>query len=359
MPETQNNEPVHHEHTEHSVHAEHHIHPEHHEAHKPVSNPIRWDIWKIISAVLIVALVVSIVTAGFRSWNFSGKDAVGADALSFINTKLLQGQTTAELKEISEESGLYLMKIVLNGKEMDTYVTKDGALFFPNVIAIADLGNAAAGEAPTPVDLPKSDTPKVELFIMSHCPYGTQAEKGLLPVASLLKGKIDFEIKYVSYAMHGQKELDEQMNQVCIKNEQADKFNAYLTCFLEDGNGARCLNASKIDTVKLAKCVGELDKLYKVTEGFNDKSTWLSGSYPLFNVNKEDSVKYGVQGSPTLVINGQQANSDRSPAAYLKTICAAFNTAPEECAKELSAESYSPGFGYTISKDASGAATCG
>jgi hypothetical protein len=149
------------------------------------------------------------------------------------------------------------------------------------------------------------------------------------------------------------------MNQVCIKNEQADKFNTYLTCFLEDGNGERCLTESKIDTAKLTTCVASLDKTYKITEGFNDKSTWLSGNFPMFNVNKEDNDKYGVQGSPTLVINGAQVNSARSPASYLATICAAFNTAPEECAKELSSESYAAGFGYTVAKDSTGAATCG
>ena len=46
------------------------------------------------------------------------------------------------------------------------------------------------------------------------------------------------------------------------------------------------------------------------------------------------------------MINGRQMPSGRSPAAYLNTVCAAFNDAPEECGQELSTETYSPGFGY-------------
>ncbi|MBU3941884.1 MAG: hypothetical protein KKF74_03150, partial [Nanoarchaeota archaeon] len=49
--------------------------------------------------------------------------------------------------------------------------------------------------------MPKKDKPEVELFVMSHCPYGTQIEKGMLPVARLLGDKIDFNIRFCSYAM--------------------------------------------------------------------------------------------------------------------------------------------------------------
>jgi len=342
-----------------------HIHTEHHHT---VSKPIKLDVWKIASAVMIVLLVVSILTSGFGIKSFFGESGaadstVVDNTLEFINKDLLQGQAVAEVTESSEAHGLYQMSLSIGGKVMDTYVTKDGKLLFPNVVDIEEYKTLAStganGEQPKAADVPKADKPKVELFVMSHCPYGTQAEKGILPVASLLKSKIDFEIKFVDYAMHGEKELKEQMNQVCIKNEQADKFNAYLTCFLEDGDGERCLTASNVDKTKLATCVSTLDKNYKIMEGFNDKSTWLSGNFPMFNVNKEDNEKYSVQGSPTLVINGVQADSARSPAAYLATICAAFNTTPEECAKQLSAEGYAAGFGYTVAKDSTGAATCG
>jgi hypothetical protein len=35
-----------------------------------------------------------------------------------------------------------------------------------------------------------------------------------------LQDKIDFEIKFNTYAMHGEKELAEQLNQYCIKKNK-------------------------------------------------------------------------------------------------------------------------------------------
>jgi len=74
----------------------------------------------------------------------------------------------------------------------------------------------------------KKDVPEVELFVMSHCPYGTQMEKGILPVVELLGDKIDFKIRFVYYAMHGEKEVNEEARQYCIQKEQKDKFISYF-----------------------------------------------------------------------------------------------------------------------------------
>jgi len=48
---------------------------------------------------------------------------------------------------------------------------------------------------------------------MSYCPYGTQIEKGILPVINALGNKIKFSLKFVDYAMHGKKEIDENSRQ--------------------------------------------------------------------------------------------------------------------------------------------------
>ncbi len=47
---------------------------------------------------------------------------------------------------------------------------------------------------------------------MSYCPYGTQAEKGILPVVALLGDKIDFKLRTVHYVLHGDKEDLENKN---------------------------------------------------------------------------------------------------------------------------------------------------
>ena len=106
-------------------------------------------------------------------------------------------------------------------------------------------GNAGGGtETPAVV---KSDKPKVELFVMSYCPYGLQMEKAFLPVMDLLKDKADLSVKFVSYAMHEKKEIDENTRQYCIEKEQTSKFTAYLKCFTGKDDYKACLQSTGVN----------------------------------------------------------------------------------------------------------------
>ncbi len=277
---------------------------------------------------------------------------------NFINNYLMNGGKIT-VKNAGEEYGLY--KIVVdsgNGKNIDTYITKDGKLFFQS-FDIEKIEGVKNNAAPSGAEIKKSDKPEVELFVMSHCPYGTQIEKGILPVVSALGSKINFDLKFTDYAMHGEKELKEELNQYCIKTGEPAKFNGYLKCFIESANGdsATCLKKTGINTAKLKTCVDATDKQFKVTANFKDKTAW-NGNFPTFNIYKESNAKYGVQGSPTLIINGATATSGRDSASLLKTICSAFNTPPKECETTLSSASPSTGFGVGTSGSA-GSASCG
>jgi hypothetical protein len=198
----------------------------------------------------------------------------------------------------------------------------------------------------TNATIEKSEKPKVELFVMSHCPYGTQIEKGILPVLETLGDNIEFTLKFCSYAMHGEKELQEQLRQYCIQKEEPNNLLAYLTCFLKEGNSENCVAATNIDTENLVTCITTTDTEYEVISNYADKSTWLSGAYPLFDVHKTDNEDYGIKGSPGLVINGTVAsNVSRDPASLLSTICNAFDEKPEECNTTVSSDVPAPGFG--------------
>jgi hypothetical protein len=100
----------------------------------------------------------------------------------------------------------------------------------------------------------KSDKPVVELFVMSYCPYGTQMEKGIIPVVETLGNKIDFKLKFVSYTMHGDKENQENLRQYCIDKDQFNKFTPYLQCFLGSSDSAACLKSTG-DEGKVTSCM--------------------------------------------------------------------------------------------------------
>lgn len=267
---------------------------------------------------------------------------------TFIEENLVQPGTEIKIKEATEEKGLYKIVISLEEQEIESYITKDGKQFFPQVLDIAEIEEQTEamveGEQAAQKEIPKQEKPVVEAFIMSYCPYGTQIQKGLLPVVDLLKDKIDFDFKFVDYAMHEKEEIDENLVQYCMNQINQSKYYQYLGCFLVDGNSESCLASSGFNKNQIDQCVNTTDNEYQITAKYNDKENW-GGQYPPFNVQKEDNQKYSVKGSPTLIINGTEALSSRDAQSLLTTICDGFEEAPAECQQELSSAAPAPGFG--------------
>jgi len=210
----------------------------------------------------------------------------------------------------------------------------------------------------TPPEVVKSDKPKVELFVMSYCPYGLQMEKAYLPVMELLKDKADLSIKFVSYAMHEKKEIDENTRQYCISKDQSSKFIAYLKCFTGKDDYKACLQSAGVNESSVNSCMAKADKEFGITEKYDDQSTWLNGRFPVYPIHAGLNEQYGVQGSPTLVINGSEVSAARSPEAVKQAVCAAFNKAPSECGTKLDTASAGAGFG-TASAGSATDASCG
>ena len=196
---------------------------------------------------------------------------------------------------------------------------------------------------------------------MAMCPYGTQAEKGIIPALEALGNKIDFHLRFVSYSMHGKNEIDENTRLYCVQKEAPKKLYDYMKCYLNENDPSKwesCISEVGIDKSKIDSCISSVDSEFKITELYNDKSTWNGGRYPQYNVDKGLNDEYGVRGSPTLVINGQVVKSARDSASYLDTICQAFNNAPEECGTKLSSTSPNPGFGYGSSGSSGSSGSC-
>ena len=321
---------------------------------------------KVSSKITPIVLVVALVIIGFISFSPSTKKSVSKEKAAtiseeFINSYLMEPGSKASIVSVTEEYGLYKIKVDITSSIVDSYLSKDGKLFFPQALNIEEVSSEgspteSAANAPVAEITNKNDKPVVELFVMSHCPFGTQIEKGIIPVARALGDSIDFQLKFNSYAMHGEVELVEQMNQYCIMTEQEDLFFDYLDCFLVAGDSSACLTSTKIDVKKMENCFAKTETEYKIMTNFENKVGY-QGNYPGFSLQAADNVKYGVGGSPTLVINGQTISSGRDSASLLYTICSAFNTQPDACFSTLSSASPAPGFG-TGTTDASTNVEC-
>lgn len=301
-----------------------------------------------IAGVVLILILASVASYYYKAKSTDiGLEGAKSKVLEFVNGNLLQPGTEATLVSAAEENNLYVVTIKVGEQEIPTYLTRDGKKFFPQAMEteIADISTDK--KTTQAVEIPKTDKPSVELFVMSYCPYGTQMEKGILPVISALGNKIDYSLKFVDYAMHGNKEIDENLRQYCIQKNQPTKLSAYLNCFLKKGEGTAdtCLVASGISATSVNSCIAQSDVQFSVKKDAADKTKWSNAQYPPFNIDKEDNLKYTVQGSPTLVINGVIADSGRDSASILEVICGAFNSAPEACSAQLSATAPAPGFG--------------
>jgi len=289
----------------------------------------------------VMSLVEKGVLKGYSDGTFKPGQAVNRAEMAVTIDRLIRYLDTREVSDISG----------ISSDEFDARVDAGIERYIERMQKEAEQRQQAQ-QTDTAAPLPKSDKPTVELFVMSHCPYGTQAEKGILPAVRTLGDSIDFDVKFVNYVMHGQKEIDEQLYQYCIMKEQPDVYLSYLACFLKEGDSDACSMSIGVDSAKVSTCVSITDEQYKITE--NSVNT----TYPKFPIYDADNVKYGVQGSPTLIINGTKSTAGRSPASYLKGICSAFHSPPAACNTVLSSDTPGTGFGYASTADAT-AAGCG
>ncbi|MDA3802751.1 MAG: hypothetical protein PF488_02525 [Patescibacteria group bacterium] len=283
-------------------------------------------------------------------------------AINFINNHLMSG-SKASILSIKKEDCLYELEIELppNDSIEYSYISEDGKLFFSSILNIDEIEADEITQDKNDQDdikiTTKNNKPVVELFVMSYCPYGLQMEKAILPVVKLLGNSIDFNIKFNTYAMHGKKELDEQILQYCLMKEKEDKYLNYLECFLLDGDSNRCLNEVNINEDVLNNCISEVDKEYSISYNYENEINYQEG-YPSFTIFSKDNNEYGVQGSPTLVINGQIVYEERVPNDLLNTICSAFITEPDLCQEKLSVNSQTTGFGFSESNTNSSNTVC-
>lgn len=319
-----------------------------------------------VVVILIVAALSwaagSMMPAGSSSSPDLGSEDVGTKVIDFLQSRLGVSYPGIEVELAGVEdypnmTDTYEVNVKITyqdqTQELPYYASKDGRNLFT---IIGDLEEeietpetpeqpAETGDVCSQLGVTKNDKPDVEVFIMSYCPYGLQMQKAVLPVMELLGDKADISIKWVSYIMHGEKEIDENNVQECIQREYPDKYIDYSTCFTLSDDTEGCMSDSGIDKATVDTCIEALDAEFKISELYANQSTWSGGRYPQYPVHAPENSQYGVRGSPTTVINGKVVSVSRSPEAVKQAVCCAFNTPPAECDTVLSSAAASPGIG--------------
>ena len=323
----------------------------------------------LVALMLAATLALSACSTNDEEKTFTEGEKITPEeateiAENFINEHLMMDETQVSASYEGVAYDMYHLKINMDQQmPVDSFITKDGKLFFPQHLDIDEIsGNEPVAtdneEQMADVEVPKSSEPTVEMFVMTYCPYGTQIQKGILPVLEVIGDDIEFKQMYVDYAMQDKKELDENLLQYCIQEQSTDELVAYLECFLaEEDQSDNCFNQVVSNPETVRTCVEETDEEFDVTKNFEEEIDWR-GNFPGFNVHQEEVSMYGVGGAPTLIINGVEVPADRDAASLLYSICNAFEEKPEGCDAELPDTPPSPGFGFETS-GANTVAACG
>ncbi len=86
-----------------------------------------------VLAVLILGFFLFILLSkGVAGDRTVDKNEIGRSVVDYIDESFLQGQVPIELVEVSEESGVYRIRVRMDeSDEFDVYATKDGKYLFP------------------------------------------------------------------------------------------------------------------------------------------------------------------------------------------------------------------------------------
>ena len=152
--------------------------------------------------------------------------------------------------------------------------------------------------------------PAVELFVMSFCPYGVQAEQELLPFFEKYGNTIDFKLRFIVgkdeaseektseqvefTSLHGEPELIENKRQMVIAELYPDKLFDYLLCRADHLKEAwvNCAKEVELDIDRIAEAV----EAKKVTLDLVEEI--------------QRTEELNIKKSPTLVIDGRIINGE-------------------------------------------------
>ncbi|MBU2634064.1 MAG: DsbA family protein [Nanoarchaeota archaeon] len=255
------------------------------------------NLWMYVSLVLGALLIVSLFWGGV---NAKSSNAV-EEAVDFINNNLLSGGVEASLVEVKEVSGLYQIKIDVGGQEIDSYVTKDGSLLFPQGInidgtSIPDTQNNQPNINVVEVSVDDDpfigpeDAPVIIVeFSDFQCPFCSKS----VPTVKQILEEYEEEVKIVyrdfplSFHQNAQKAAEAAE---CADDQ--GKFWEYHDVLFENQNA--------LDVESLKEYAVDLN-----LDGDEFDDCLDSGKYEEEVKNDfQDGQSYGVSGTPAFFING-------------------------------------------------------
>jgi protein-disulfide isomerase len=179
---------------------------------------------------------------------------------------------------------------------------------------------------------------RLDLFVMSQCPYGNAAMEAMEEVVTAMPG-LDVNVWYIANengdgfdSLHGQTEVDEDIRQVCILDEAPGKFWNYMSCMVPVYSNAgteweNCATEAGINKAQLSTC----------WQGEEGKQ--------LLRDNIAFANELGFGSSPTFLINGRYILSGmpQTGAEGIKGFVCVLNPELSGCEQTLTQQSTASG----------------
>ena len=143
--------------------------------------------------------------------------------------------------------------------------------------------------------------PMLELFVMSYCPYGVQAEEKIIPIVKEFGDTIDFRLQFIAQekavpsaqditpftSLHGYPEVAENIRQLLIAREYPDRYLDYILC-----RGKKLDKSWEDCAEKLGIDVAKIQALFDSPEAER-----------LFRENIRRAADLGIKASPTILVD--------------------------------------------------------
>jgi len=305
---------------------------------------------KNMAAILVIFLVGASCT--YLILNTGIKQETVIKVTDFMKSRV-PAEVEVNLQNYSEVDGLVQYNFQLSdGQETQTitvYSNKDGSTLYPDAFDLEELlqeqSPAAQQQPAAEFDAPDKEIPSTSLFIMAFCPYGTQAEDAMIPVARLFGEDAYINVRYILTetpdgitSLHGQPEVDEAARQLCVRAKFGE--TSYLN-YLEKFN-SECVDLSSQSAYEATLENAETCSKNVVDELNLDSNKFEScvkdESLMLLKTEAMVTKAIGVGSSPTLLINDAKYDGGRTPEGYKQAVCSGFITTPEQCDQVLSTQ---------------------
>ena len=151
--------------------------------------------------------------------------------------------------------------------------------------------------------------PTLELFVMSYCPFGVQAEEKVIPIVKKFGDAIDFKLQFIAQekeetsvqditpftSLHGYPEIAENIRQLLIAKEYPDRYLDYILC-----RGKKLDKSWENCAQKLGIDVAKIQALFDAPEAAQ-----------LFRENIARAAELGIKASPTILVDNHKFGANQ------------------------------------------------